>query len=775
MTPDCWVVRRWRETRKFLMTSGFLMGTVKHITVVVRSLPDKRVFFWATLLLLVAWSAFISPVGLSAAPFAEFIEYTQPDNTQVTLWGEGDEFHADFETTTGYTVVFDPQQKAYFYAKRSSDGKSLLSTGVLAHHQAPHALVQHARINPDAAKAKARAKRKQWESDVELPERWLQLKSQSQALGTQAASVESGPESSPPSSTTTGAKVGLTLLIDFTDDPATIPQANIESFLNGDNYTGYGNNGSVKKYFSDVSDGNLTYTNVVTFYVRMTQPKSYYNDISKDNGVQGRLLINDALAILKARSDYTSTILPTFDLLTVDGSNRVLAFNVFYAGGNGNAWSYGLWPHSWALASSVALNNGKSIYRYQLTNVGTSLALGTFCHENGHMLCGFPDLYDYGVNGLYDSKGGAGVFSLMGYGGSGTNPKQVDAYLKLAAGWATAIDITSSSNLTGTLVAAPNSGYNKFYRYRKPGVTIEYFLLENRQKTGRDSGLPAAGIAVWHVDQLGNRDNQSMTPNSSHLNYELTLVQADNLWHFQNNTNSGDAYDLYYLGNSAAAYINRLDDVSSPNSHWWDGTSSAMNLSAFSATGISMTFNVSPPITVPGAPTITSVKAGNTQSSVYLAPPASDGGSAITAYTVIPNAGQPASGTAIPITVPNLSNGVIYSFTVTATNAAGTGPPSVAWAGVTPGVVVIDDAYATGYLLLQNAYNANSSGKDIEMLSNTIVGGLTVNASNSKGSITVIGGYDNAFYGNGGTPSILGKVTLSAGKTSFQNVIVRAP
>ncbi len=88
-----------------------------------------------------------------------------------------------------------------------------------------------------------------------------------------------------------------------------------------------------------------------------------------------------------------------------------------------------------------------------------------------------------------DSKGGAGYFSLMGYGNNlapGKIPSQVDAYLKLAAGWATAIDITSSSNLTGTLVAAPNSGYNTFYRYRKPGVTTEYFLLENRQKTGRD-------------------------------------------------------------------------------------------------------------------------------------------------------------------------------------------------------------------------------------------------------------------------------------------------
>ena len=117
---------------------------------------------------------------------------------------------------------------------------------------------------------------------------------------------ESGPALSPPSSTTIGAKVGLTLLIDFSDAPATFPQSSFEAFLNGDAYTENGNNGSVKKYFNDVSNGRLTYTNVVTLYVRMEKPRSYYNDTSKDSGIQGRLLINDALTILKARSDYIS-------------------------------------------------------------------------------------------------------------------------------------------------------------------------------------------------------------------------------------------------------------------------------------------------------------------------------------------------------------------------------------------------------------------------------------------------------------------------------------
>ena len=76
--------------------------------------------------------------------------------------------------------------------------------------------------------------------------------------------------------------------------------------------------------------------------------------------------------------------------------------------------------------------------------------------------------------------------------------------------------------------------------------------------------FPASGIAIWHVDELGDRDNQSLANNSVHANYELTLVQADNLWHFQNNLNAGDSRDLYYAGNPAAGYVNQFTRYDCP-------------------------------------------------------------------------------------------------------------------------------------------------------------------------------------------------------------------
>ncbi len=88
---------------------------------------------------------------------------------------------------------------------------------------------------------------------------------------------------------------------------------------------------------------------------------------------------------------------------------------------------------------------------------------------------------------------------------------------------------------------------------------------------------------------------------------------------------------------------------------------------------------------VPGAPTAVTAMAGNTEVSVSFTAPASNGGSAITSYTVTSNpGGLTGTGAASPITVSGLTNGTAYTFTVTATNSAGTGTASAASNSVTP-------------------------------------------------------------------------------------------
>jgi hypothetical protein len=89
--------------------------------------------------------------------------------------------------------------------------------------------------------------------------------------------------------------------------------------------------------------------------------------------------------------------------------------------------------------------------------------------------------------------------------------------------------------------------------------------------------------------------------------------------------------------------------------------------------------------TVPGAPTGVSATGADKQATISFDPPASDGGSSITGYTVRSNPGNfTASGFSSPITVTGLTNGTSYTFTVTATNAVGTGPASQPSNAVTP-------------------------------------------------------------------------------------------
>ena len=394
--------------------------------------------------------------------------FTNPDGTEFQVRGSGNQFHAVFETLDGYTVTKDPETGFYQYARLSDGGDELLPTGVNVNGAVPTSdlgLTPGLRVPSDAAKQQARARA------VEGPQRrWEERREQKLDLLREASPLSRAMPAPPPAATV-GAYVGLCLLIEFPDVPATIPQTEVDDYCNLVGYSGFGNNGSVRDYFAEVSDGKLTYTNRVTAYYTAAHNRSYYTDPTIPYGTRARELIVEALDDLVA-SGFD------FSPLSSDSGGFIHALNVFYAQSNVNNWSEGLWPHSWALAAPYAVAGGKKFNDYQFTDMGTQLTLGTFCHENGHMICDFPDLYDYG----YESRG-AGNYSLMGFGGGDEkNPVHVDAYLKNEAGWATKLTPVGSG--TATI----NAGQNDFYIHELSPT--EYFIIENRQQADATRRYP---------------------------------------------------------------------------------------------------------------------------------------------------------------------------------------------------------------------------------------------------------------------------------------------
>jgi hypothetical protein len=111
----------------------------------------------------------------------------------------------------------------------------------------------------------------------------------------------------------------------------------------------------------------------------------------------------------------------------------------------------------------------------------------------------------------------------------------------------------------------------------------------------------------------------------------------------------------------------------------------------------------------PGAPGIGFVTPGDSNAVVAFTQPTYDGGSLITTYTATSSPGGfTATSAKSPIVVPGLSNGTPYTFTVTATNLAGTSVASAASASVTPvaaPVLSYPFALTLGWNLLGNSLN----------------------------------------------------------------------
>jgi immune inhibitor A len=120
--------------------------------------------------------------------------------------------------------------------------------------------------------------------------------------------------------------------------------------------------------------------------------------------------------------------------------------------------------------------------------------------------------------------------------------------------------------------ALPNPRVHRLWRSGEAGT--EYFLVENRQRTGYDRDLPSDGLFVYHIDD-------SLDSNSDETHYKVGLVQADGSAHLEAGANQGDAGDPY-PGSTANT---ELSGSTTPNSKSHSGLATNVAIRAIGASG----------------------------------------------------------------------------------------------------------------------------------------------------------------------------------------------
>jgi len=363
-------------------------------------------------------------------------------------------------------------------------------------------------------------------------------------LGAQASSIRSAAADRAP---LRGVVRIIVVLADFSDQAMTQTPAHFNDlfFSNGVIPTK-----SVREYFADVTRGQVDIQGQVVGPFRLPLTMAQYAHGASGTGAalpNARTMARDALVAANPGVN--------FGLYDNDGNGYVDAFIVVHAGAGAEVTgSPGqIWSHKWVLDGGAMNIDGTKVYAY--LTVPEDSKIGVCCHELGHLLFGFPDLYDTD----YTSEG-IGNWCLMAggsWGGGGDTPVHPSAWCKANQGWVSVTNVTA--NGSKNIADVKDSGV--VYRLWKDGAAnSEYFLVENRQKTGFDASLPAGGLLIWHIDE-------SVTANTDESHYKVALVQADGKRNMELDQNRGDGGDPYPGTTNNTTFNN----TSTPNSKSYSG------------------------------------------------------------------------------------------------------------------------------------------------------------------------------------------------------------
>lgn len=327
----------------------------------------------------------------------------------------------------------------------------------------------------------------------------------------------------------------VVIMVNYSNIAFRISRADVDSMFNAQHFTKDGATGSVRQYFYDQSDGR--YNPQFDIYGPVTVNGNCYAYKSREGQmvVEACDLMNDSLDFSQYDLDGDGKVDLVYCLYAGPGASDANGIDQTWISNPGNL----IWPHYFR-TSSTARFDGKRIYDYEVSSeldgyesnatTAVQMGVGLACHEFGHAL-GLPDIY--ATSEQYTHKT-CGMWDVMDYGCYNNNvhtPPSYSAYERWFMGWRTprvladpeTVNLAAINTGGETLIISPTGAHNLDGVYPNPA---EFYMLENRQKTGWDIGIPGNGLMLTHI----RYDNGKWTGNTVNNNASemgVDIVEAD--------------------------------------------------------------------------------------------------------------------------------------------------------------------------------------------------------------------------------------------------------
>jgi M6 family metalloprotease-like protein len=257
--------------------------------------------------------------------------------------------------------------------------------------------------------------------------------------------------------------------------------------------TGQRVHGSMNDYYHEISYGQFQVDGKFVGWVELPKKRMEYSTGSGTSSNEKSKYFTEVLDKHLAKNGKDA-------LKDYDG-----IFFVFAGSRVGTTRGSLYWPHR-----SNFSHNGKRWPYFIVQEGGERMTdISVFCHEFGHML-GLPDLY---ARPEAPGMEGVGRWCAMSQQNPMGRPQHFSAWCKEQLGWIkpVLIDPTVKQKL---ILSPVQSGSSEYYKIPIRQDGSEYLLLENRQKKGFDSELPAEGLLIWRV--MPNHPTQKVFLEEAH-------------------------------------------------------------------------------------------------------------------------------------------------------------------------------------------------------------------------------------------------------------------